>query len=145
MKHYVMGFVFNSQLNRVLLIHKRNPDWQAGRWNAFGGKIELADLSPYNAMLRESLEETGHNYPFKHRVTFTCPGGTVYVFAAMLNTEHIPFYQLEAEILHVWDIDSLPARIMANLKWLIPVCLSTIQFPLLVSDTTLGVNSAGGE
>jgi len=32
-----------------------------------------------------------------------------------------------------------PNSIMANLKWIIPICLSTIQFPLLIQDRTLGV------
>lgn len=138
MKHYVMGFVFNKNVNRVLLIKKIKPEWQAGHWNGVGGKIEPTDLSPYNAMLRESLEETGHNYPFKHRVTFVCPGGTVYVYAAMLNTEHIPFEQKETELLQVWDIDSMPARAMNECKWIIPICLAKLDFPIFISQKTLG-------
>lgn len=138
MKHYVMGFVFNKTSNRVLLVKKLRPEWAVGRWNGVGGKIEPIDKSPLLAMHRESFEETGRNYPYKHRVTFVCPGGTVYVFAARLNTEHIPFLQIEDEQLQVWDVDDMPARAMAECSWLIPVCLAKLNFPIFVSQKTLG-------
>jgi 8-oxo-dGTP pyrophosphatase MutT (NUDIX family) len=137
MKHYAVGFVFNKTTKRVLLIKKVKPEWAIGKWNGIGGKIESTDLSPYNAMLRESLEETGHNYPFKHCVTFTCPGGTVFVFAAFLNTEHIPFLQMEDEPLQVWDIEDLPAKLMNSGKWIIPICLAELNFPIFISQKSI--------
>lgn len=45
---------------------------------------------------------------------------------------------MEDELLQVWDLDTLPANIDADLKWLIAVCLSTIKFPLCVHQNTLG-------
>lgn len=142
MKHYVLGFVFNRTRDKVLLVEKRKPVWQAGHWNGIGGKIEPSDPTPVAAMQRECLEETGLDIfitSWVHCITFTCPGGTVYIFKTSWNMEDVPYEQLEDELLQVWDLDFLPKSMMSNLKWLIPICLSTIQFPLLVSDTTLGI------
>lgn len=146
MKHYVLGFVFNQTENRVLLVKKKRPEWQKGHWNGIGGKIESVDRHPLDAMLRESVEETGHNYPFKHKITFDCPGGTVYVFAATVavygtskGKELIPFQQLENELLQVWELINLPATTMSNLKWIIPLCLADLQFPIMIHQNTLGV------
>lgn len=53
---YVIGFAFVG--DDVLLIQKTKPDWQAGRFNGVGGKIE-AHEHPHVAMHREFMEETG--------------------------------------------------------------------------------------
>lgn len=61
MKNYVVGFLFgeNDLGERwVLLIQKARPEWQRGRLNGVGGKIE-ADETPLEAMAREFEEETG--------------------------------------------------------------------------------------
>lgn len=144
MKHYVMGFVFNKSRNRVLLIKKKKPVWQAGYWNGIGGKIE-PDETPIKAMYREAYEEIDYQYKWEHTITFVCPGGTVFVFRTLSDYEVIQFMQKEGELLQIWDLDLLPTMMMSNLKWIIPVCLSTIQFPLLVLDTTLGIKSIGVE
>lgn len=80
MKHYVMGFVFNKTRNRVLLVKKKRPEWQAGKWNGIGGKIDDTDISPLAAMQREGYEEIANHYNWEHCVTFVCPGGTVFVY-----------------------------------------------------------------
>lgn len=55
---YVLGFVFNHDASKVLLIQKNRPAWQAGKFNGLGGKIEGQE-SPLLAMVREFREETG--------------------------------------------------------------------------------------
>ena len=147
MKFYVMGFVFNKAKDRVLLIRKNKPEWQAGHWNGVGGKINVIgiapdfDKSPLVAIRREVKEETGVvGYDWKHCITFTCPGGTVFVFSAISDYEEIMYEQLETEQLDVSPVDALPNLIMPELKWIIPVCLSSIQFPLIVQQNTLGVD-----
>jgi len=140
MKFYVLGFIFNRSKNEVLLIEKKRPKWQAGYWNGIGGKIEPKfDKTPLAAMRRECEEETGSSgYMWEHCITFTCPGGTVFVYKAISQYGFIRWDQLETELLRVYSIDNLPEKLMANLKWIIPVCLSTIQFPLIVQQNTLG-------
>lgn len=137
MKHYVMGFIFNKAKDKVLLIEKKRPKWQAGHWNGMGGKIEQDDENPLAAMQREIFEETGFNYQnWEHCITFVCPGGTVFVYRIF---DILQFTQIENECLKIWPLDSLPKNMMNNLKWIIPVCLSTIQFPLIIQQKTLGV------
>jgi 8-oxo-dGTP pyrophosphatase MutT (NUDIX family) len=58
MKRYVVGFCFDFNHENVLLICKNRPDWQAGRLNGLGGKIEDGE-SPLTAVGREFAEETG--------------------------------------------------------------------------------------
>ncbi len=56
MKEYVAGFLVDTE--EVLLVQKLKPDWQKGKWNAIGGKIEKNE-SPNEAMVREFKEEVG--------------------------------------------------------------------------------------
>lgn len=135
MKHYVLGFVFNRQRDEVLLIEKKRPTWQAGHWNGIGGKIEPTDASPLQAMQRKCAEEINCEYNWELAVIFVCPGGTVYVYKADSGYELIEYEQIEDEILKVWPVDALPNLAMNNLNWLIPLCLSTCQFPLVFYDT----------
>lgn len=58
MKNYVLGFMFSPSLVDVLLISKLKPDWQRGKLNGIGGKIEQSE-SGISAMVREFKEETG--------------------------------------------------------------------------------------
>ena len=56
--HYVAGFVFDEADERVVLIRKNRPAWQAGKLNGVGGRIEDGESSR-DAMRREFREETG--------------------------------------------------------------------------------------
>lgn len=55
---YVAGFMFTPDLEAVVLVKKTHPEWQKGRLNAVGGKIEDYESVP-DAMAREFGEETG--------------------------------------------------------------------------------------
>ncbi len=59
MKEYVLGFAFNKDKTQVVLILKNRPDWQKGKFNGIGGKIEPSDENIHRAMVREFYEETG--------------------------------------------------------------------------------------
>lgn len=129
---------FNAKKDKVLLIEKKRPEWQVGYWNGIGSKVEEDD-DPLSAMNRECKEETGHyGLGFIHCITFVCPGGTVYVFKGNSGVSGIPYKQIEDERLKVWPVNELPEKVMSNLKWLIPICLSSIQFPILIQQNTLG-------
>lgn len=58
MKRYVVGFMFSEDRQFVALIRKNRPEWQAGKLNGIGGKIEEGE-TPIEAMVREFREETG--------------------------------------------------------------------------------------
>ena len=55
---YVLGFLFSSGLRNVSLIQKQKPEWQKGRYNGIGGKIEEGEAVP-DAMAREFVGESG--------------------------------------------------------------------------------------
>ena len=138
MKHYVLGFHFNTQKDRILLVKKLRPDWMAGRWNGIGGKVEEHE-TPHEAMRRESIEETGIDTVWEHTVTFTCSGGTIFVFVSF-TTGDIIFEQKEDELKGIFVVSDPPKTVMSNLLWLIPLSLGNIHFPVLVSQSTLGIN-----
>lgn len=56
MTDYVAGFLHDGI--RVVLVRKKKPEWQYGKLNAVGGKIEPGE-DARQAMSREFLEETG--------------------------------------------------------------------------------------
>lgn len=58
MKYYVAGFAFNPKGTHVAMVLKNKPDWQKGKLNAIGGKVE-SEENPGIAMVREFLEEAG--------------------------------------------------------------------------------------
>ena len=58
MTRYVLGFMFNANLDQVLLLRKARPRWQVGRLNGVGGRIEGGERA-FDAMVREFREETG--------------------------------------------------------------------------------------
>lgn len=56
MTEYVLSAVIYNE--EVLLIEKVKPEWQLGKYNLPGGKIEPSDDSPEHAARRELREET---------------------------------------------------------------------------------------
>lgn len=57
MKRYVLGLAFTEN-NSVVMVQKNRPDWQAGKLNFIGGKVEPGE-NPFDTMTREFFEETG--------------------------------------------------------------------------------------
>jgi len=55
---FVVGFPVDPVRREVALIHKLRPEWQRGKLNGMGGRIELGE-SPVGAMRREAAEEAG--------------------------------------------------------------------------------------
>ena len=125
-KRYVLGFLFSPGEKHVLLVEKKKPDWQADLWNGIGGKVE-DDESEYEAMYRECREET------RLRVKDWVPAGDlsgtawrVGVWKATLRQGQMKRWRVERETqqaLRMFDVDSLPAEVIPNLHWLIPMCL----------------------
>lgn len=58
MKQYVLNAIFNPAMTELLIIKKNRPDWQAGKFNLIGGKVEPKEMF-MDAAIRETEEETG--------------------------------------------------------------------------------------
>lgn len=61
---YTVAFLFNESLDYVALIKKAKPDWQKGRFNGIGGKVEDGETFE-EANQREFYEETGLDIPME--------------------------------------------------------------------------------
>ena len=118
MNAYVVGFLREN--DKILLIKKNRPAWQAGKLNGIGGHIEALE-TPHEAMVREFAEETGLKvWNWKRSVTMEGPDWIVYVFCA-----YGPVYQAMSvtdENVLVVRMDRLPENVLPNLHWLIPLC-----------------------
>ena len=111
MKNFVAGFMFWPAvlMNKVVLVRKLRPDWQAGRLNAVGGHIEGRE-TPAEAMSREYHEETGVLYPpekWRQFADLLCPNGDrVYFFAAASEAAYAARTTTDEEILLI-DVASV--------------------------------------
>lgn len=121
---YVVGFAFDERAEYVLLVHKLKPEWQRGRLNGIGGKIEPGE-TPLEAMDRECLEETGLRLTWVQRgrmsginndgSQFEC-----FVFYAY-SDEIYNFEQKEDEPLTVCFADAVrQKKTIRNLTFLVP-------------------------
>ncbi len=118
MNAYVVGFLREN--DKILLIKKNRPAWQAGKLNGIGGHIEVGE-TPNEAMVREFAEEAGLKILdwFKSAVMLG-QDWIVHVFYA-----YGPVHQamsVTSENVLVVRIDRLPANVLPNLRWLIPLC-----------------------
>lgn len=119
--------MFTPERNQVLLIQKDRPDWQVGKYNGIGGKIELGEL-PLHAMLREFEEEVGICTLTSHWEHFATTEGEncrVHCFRAFSDKVH-DYQQMESEVpqlLYVPLLNEYPT--VPNVQWLVPMALST--------------------
>lgn len=130
---YVAGFMFEKSLALVALVLKSKPAWQAGKFNAIGGKVEEGETT-MEAMSREFVEETGlwhRDWNLFAELSGAARGGqpgdtfTCYFYRAF-----VPFmilktvYTQEEEPIVVEAVLNLNARnSIPNLPWLIRMAL----------------------
>lgn len=139
-QRYVCGFAFHDEVGtvrpRVVLVRKVKPDWQAGKLNGVGGKIEPGE-TPEAAMAREFKEETGVSMPVEVWSVFA---RMVFPKAEVIFLRAFNDYARNAQTQTVWSaeigayiteviehrlvrgIDEIPdGRIMPNCRWAIPM------------------------
>jgi len=122
--HYVAGFLFDRTHERVLLIRKNRPTWQAGRLNGGGGHIEPGE-SASAAMQREFVEEAGLKLDWGgHFATVKGPWGSVKFFRTFADTPFALVHSRTDERIEKHMIKNLPwDQCLPNLSWLIPLGL----------------------
>jgi 8-oxo-dGTP diphosphatase len=124
---YVAGFAFDDVLQRVVLIEKTKPDWQKGKLNGVGGKVEGSDTSLAYAMEREFQEETSVKVDkdrWKLFSTLNCNTWRVKFFVAKLTPEEMLNLKTTTEetvtVRHFTSIQDIDDRssLMSNIPWL---------------------------
>lgn len=123
MKSYVLGFFFDAKATCVLLIRKQRPEWQAGKLNGIGGKIEK-DETPHNAMVRECQEETGLSTSAKQwhafaKILFGASGEEVACFYTSDNLVASAHQTTDEELIHVSLGKPCGLPLVHNVGWLV--------------------------
>ncbi len=121
---YVLGFAFAPALERVVLIEKKRPAWQAGRINGVGGHIEPGETALV-AMVREFEEETGVRQElWTHRLNMLGPEWHMAVFSTVLTSPQLGVVHSTTDelVLVCWH-DRLPESCLRNVHWLVPMML----------------------
>lgn len=149
---YVLCVAVDKEHKNVVLIHKLKPEFQKGKLNCPGGKIENDDYNVVNCRLntinsrdfdgwagqmsasREFFEETSIESEFDiwHHVITLYSGdlnryGDKDIWEMYIHfTDQLDITKvktMEAEKIEIFPINNLPDNIMPNLKWIIPLCL----------------------
>jgi 8-oxo-dGTP diphosphatase len=126
--NYVLGFMFSVDLQRVALIRKAKPEWQKGRLNGIGGKIEEGEM-PIDAQVREFREETSYLFttwfPFCVVHVPRREVDTVYCFCARGNLKCLATTTEEPIV--ICSSDCLPEDTIENLPWLVALAIDHLE------------------
>lgn len=134
--------MFDPSFSFVALIEKLKPEWQRGKLNGIGGKVEEKE-SAAQAMAREFREETGietNPDDWRRVAGIHEPGVTVDVFACV-HTEICRVESTTDEQVGIWSVKDygLYADTIPNLRWMIPMCQWALQ-----KKTHMAVDMLGG-
>lgn len=126
MKNYVVGFLFDAEYKRVVLIKKTKPKWQNGKLNGVGGKIEEFE-SPRKAMAREFAEETGmvtSQREWNHFLTLTGPDFRIWCYYATSDDITAVRTMTEEDVV-VIDVDLVVDQpTIPNIPWMVAMAQS---------------------
>lgn len=130
---YVVGFLFSTTQEDVVLIQKNRPAWQAGLLNGPGGKVEDGEWRD-DAMEREFFEETGAKISLWRRYhTYNFPKGRVSFYVASADTEIVSMTDETVYWYSLAQLDNLP--LVDNLRWALPMALYALRCSVFDSES----------
>ena len=138
MKRYSLGFVFNGSLDKVLLMHKLKPEWQAGKLNGLGGKVEEGETA-LSCISREIQEESGLVIPcdqWKFIGELNGEDWTTGVYGAIYHGPTEDAKSIEKEPINWFNPSTLPENIIPNLSWLVPLTIEKLKNEISTDFTT---------
>lgn len=159
---YVLGIVLNFEANKILLISKKRPSWQAGLFNGIGGKLNHAE-APLDGMIREFKEETGLDSSYadwiyvghKTRPAAINLEGLSYrmdIFVTTRSDEDLKsaeyYPPTDEKLLYIpLNLQILKKHGVAGLSWIVAASLDTLDDGLKFSaiDSELSFKKAANE
>lgn len=123
---YVVGLMHDG--TRMVFVKKNKPEWQAGKLNGPGGKIEDGE-TPAQTMTREFAEETGvRYYHWNHFLTLSFDGGRVFFFRAAVLPQTVDRTRaMEDEVIIKYPLRYFGSptgpEFIPNLSWIVPLAL----------------------
>lgn len=130
---YTVGFLFNQTRDRVALIRKNKPEWQAGKLNGIGGKVEFDEM-PAAAQVREFNEEAGVLIDrWRHFAVLSYRGGKIFFYEATGDLHSL--ITMTDEVIEIVAVEDIPDEItIPNLRWLIPLALDKDKVTAKILD-----------
>jgi len=122
-KYMVVGFLFRNGFKEVALIQKQKPEWQKGKLNGIGGKVE-SDETINQAMQREFKEEAGADISSWRIFCNLKARDDSWNVSFFSSSEPCTITSMESEKVDwypVNKIQELPT--IPNLRWLIPLAI----------------------
>lgn len=129
-RRWVVGFLMTLDREYVVLIRKNRPEWQAGKLNGVGGKVEPGELLE-QAMKREFSEETGLRIgapSWEQFATLTWDEGVVHFFRGFTGkTSLFSVQTMTDEPVWIGRVHTLSEpgpgydAVVPNLHWLVPL------------------------
>jgi 8-oxo-dGTP diphosphatase len=126
----VVGLAYSLDGSRVALVRKtakRGEEWQAGRLNGLGGKMEPGER-PSDCMRREAWEEAGQaarGLDWQWVASYIRPGDAIAVFRAFTDRldqfESVEF-ERNGERVEIHEVATvLGQNLVPNLRYVIPM------------------------
>ena len=119
---YVLALLFTPDRRQVALVRKTRPAWQAGRVNALGGKLHAGESS-VDAARRETREEAGVDVAaWEEFLVWEDAQYRMHACRAF-DPAAAAVYTAEDQEVFLADALALPATVIDNLRWLVPLAL----------------------
>ena len=127
MINYVLGFAFNKDGNKVVLILKSNPEPLKGLYTGPGGKVEPEELA-ISAMVREFEEETGVLISYwKNEFKITSSEYTINVYSSFTD-DIMNVVSVTDEKVAIFDVDTLfDHPCTSDTRWIVPYILDKVH------------------
>lgn len=124
-----LGFIYTSDLSKVLLIKKQKPVFHKDKLNGLGGKNEVGETTR-QCIVREVLEEAGLNILTKDWQKIGSLKWTewqVTVFVAIYKGKDITNKIMKENQVAWYSVKDLPDNIISNLSWLVPMGVDVLK------------------
>jgi 8-oxo-dGTP diphosphatase len=129
---FVLALLYSADRREVVLMRRTRPAWQAGHVNALGGRLRLGE-SAAEAARREVREECGVDVAeWKEVLVWEDAEYRMHVVRAVSERAR-EARTMEDQQVFLADVNALPANVIDNLRWLVPLALDAdVELPITV-------------